>query len=133
MENNMNSYKKRDRELNMQHLASFGSLLKTARLKKGLTQTDVQRLLGLSSSGVVSHWEKDKSFMSNDNAKELARIYSIDEDELMYRLFQAKSLEPALNKWRQQSRGCRAVWRLLRECDERRSPLMLSRSEAEIG
>ena len=132
MENKIYS-KTRVGEINMQHLSSFGSFLRTARLKRGLTQTHVQRVLNLSSSGVVSHWEKNKSFMSNENARELARIYGLGEEEMMYRLFQAKSLEPTLKKWRQQYQGCRAVLRLLTECESRTRPAFAIDVESRLA
>lgn len=110
---------------------SFGAFLKAARLERGLTQTDTQQFLGLSSSGVVSHWEKNKSYMSNDNARELAKLYSVDEEEMLYRLFQAKSLEPTLKKWRQQYKGCAAVIRLISTCEVNKlNVLALKKSRA---
>lgn len=101
----------------MLQILSFGAYLKAPRKHRGLSQTDVQNFLGLSSSGVVSHWEKDKSYMSNENARALSRLYELDEDEIMFRLFRAKSYEPTIRKWLQQYKGVQSVTRFLHNCD----------------
>lgn len=100
---------------------AFGSYIKAIRLERGFTQTDVQKILNLSSSGVVSHWEQEKSYMSNENAKKLARLYQVDPDELLFKLFIVKSLEPTLRKWTEQYRGCGAVLNYIQDCVVRRN------------
>ena len=95
---------------------AFGLYIKNMRLRRGLTQTDVQKVLELSSSGVISHWEQEKSYMSNENARKLAKLYQVDPDELLFRLFTAKSLEPTLRKWCRQYKGCSRVLAYIQEC-----------------
>lgn len=97
-------------------LDSFGDFLKRKRLERGLTQTDVQKFLNLASNGVVSHWEKERSYMSDENARSIARLYGIKEDDLLYRLFCAKKLIPTVRKWTKEYKDCAPVLRFIRKC-----------------
>lgn len=94
----------------------FGEFIKQLRIQSGLTQTDVQRFLNLDSTGIVSHWEHGRSFMSDENARLLARLYRIDENLMIYRLFCAKKLIPTIGKWRREYIDCEPVIKFIKKC-----------------
>lgn len=56
--------------------------LRSYRKDRGLSQRDVARLLGMSSSTIISRWERGRSLPSPINLFRLAAIYSTMVDAL---------------------------------------------------
>lgn len=59
--------------------------LASARVNKGLTQTDVAKMLGVSIQ-TVSLWERKPSIITISNAYKLAELYGVDIDNLVFSL-----------------------------------------------
>ncbi|WP_374724120.1 helix-turn-helix domain-containing protein [Calidifontibacillus erzurumensis] len=62
---------------------SLGENLRKFREKKGLSQIEVCNHIGLSSSAVLSNYERDERIPSLDTVKKLARLYDVSLDELL--------------------------------------------------
>lgn len=61
---------------------SLGNNLYNARRKKGLSQETVADTLGISRQ-TVSKWETDETLPNVFQAKEMARLYELNLDDLM--------------------------------------------------
>lgn len=55
----------------------FGGKLKEARQSKGMTQAEIAKVIG-TRKGVVSLWEREKMFPSDENLSKLGTILEID-------------------------------------------------------
>lgn len=72
----------------------FSNILAVARKKKGLTQNDVCRVIGISDVSTVSNWETGKSLPSLETVIELSRAY---EDPMVFQLYlEAKGTDDLL-------------------------------------
>lgn len=60
----------------------FPRNLKAARLLRGLSQSDLAKIVGLDSHS-ISHYENGRSFPSNKNLKELSNALNLDVKELV--------------------------------------------------
>jgi len=58
--------------------------LKTLRKKKGLTQTEIAKMLGISQNS-YSYWESDKVKIDNQSLQKLADYYGVSTDYLLGR------------------------------------------------
>lgn len=71
-----------------QHQKTFGGYLKEKRQERGLSQNKVGRLLGYSNGQIVSNWEREECHPPLRQLKEIARLYQIENRELLHRLVQ---------------------------------------------
>ncbi len=56
--------------------------LKQARKAKGLTQTEVAKIIGITQNG-YSYWETGKSKIDNEQLKKLAELFDVSTDYLI--------------------------------------------------
>jgi transcriptional regulator with XRE-family HTH domain len=56
--------------------------LKEYRLKAGLRQIDVAKLLGFTTEERICHWEKGRNIPNIINLFKLAKIYKVRAEEL---------------------------------------------------
>ena len=70
---------------------SFGKILQTLRIKKGITQKDVALKLGWKTSQLVSNFERDVCYPPIDCVNELADILECSRDELKMQYIQEKT------------------------------------------
>ncbi|MBS5343808.1 MAG: helix-turn-helix transcriptional regulator [Clostridium sp.] len=63
-------------------LFTLADKIKALRIRKGMTQSEVARLLGLSRSG-VNAWEMGLSVPSTQYIVELAKVFDISTDYLL--------------------------------------------------
>lgn len=64
-------------------------ILKKGRTDSGLTQTDVSRILGLSSAQSISDWERGyASSIPIQSLKKLVTVYRLNEKEVFDALFE---------------------------------------------
>ena len=63
-------------------LFTLADRIKALRIRTGMTQSDVARLLGLSRSG-VNAWEMGLSVPSTQYIVELAKVFDISTDYLL--------------------------------------------------
>ncbi len=63
-----------------QHYINLGIALKDARIKKGLTQGEVARLLGYSSAQFVSNAERGLCRLPFEAISRLVRLYEMDAE-----------------------------------------------------
>ena len=68
--------------------------LRKARQSAGLTQLEVGKLMGYSNSQFVSNWERQMSMPPISSLRKLAKLYSVDLDELFKHVY-AANLEAA--------------------------------------
>lgn len=61
---------------------SFGNYLFDERTKRGLSQTDLAELLGVSNKA-VSKWENGRAKPTTDTLRRLAAVFGTDVDELL--------------------------------------------------
>lgn len=64
-------------------MSSIGSRLKESREKKGLLQSELAKLIGVKSAGVISNWEKD---INKPNADKMVEICQVLDISLSYLL-----------------------------------------------
>lgn len=71
--------------------------LRTARESRRLSQSDVAKILGLSSPQFVSNWERGLSQVPLKTLRVLVRVYQLDPTEIteIVLLDQRRSLEKA--------------------------------------
>lgn len=75
-----------------------GKLILELRKKKGLTQKEVGELIHYSDKN-ISKWENGKSFPNNPNViNQLAEIFEVSVEELMYGELKTKENEEAIKK-----------------------------------
>lgn len=60
----------------------LANYLKEARIKAGLTQSDVSEALGYTTPQFVSNWERGVSQPPIDVLKKIARLYKVSDEEL---------------------------------------------------
>ena len=75
---------------------NLGHILRTARLKKGLSQEDVSKYLKLNSPQSISDWERNYgSGVPLPTLKKLIKLYNLDADKIFAALldYQQKKLE----------------------------------------
>ena len=70
---------------------NLGSLLKEARVKKNLSQTDVAQFLNLNSAQSVSDWERNYgSGVPIQSLKQLAKLYGMKMDQVFQALLESQ-------------------------------------------
>ena len=57
-------------------------MLKTLRIKKKLRQSDIAKLLNISTTGYAS-WEQGKCEPNIDHIKNICKLYDISSDKLL--------------------------------------------------
>ena len=55
-------------------MSTLGERIKTARESKGYLQSDLAKLIGVKSSGVISNWEKD---LNKPDAEKIVKICEV--------------------------------------------------------
>ena len=76
----LTSDKKEERRLRR---TTVGALLKTARIESGLTQLEIAKKLGYSSSQFVSNWERGEALPPMDHFPKLASLLNITAKQLI--------------------------------------------------
>ena len=79
----------------------FGKMLKVARVKKGLSQSEVAKILRLNSSQSVSDWERNYgSGVPLPALKKLIKLYGMSKSEVFESLldYQYAKLQESLKK-----------------------------------
>lgn len=71
----------------------FGQYLKEKRTRVGMSQSDVSKLLGYSSSQFVSNWERGVSSPPLSIYTKLASLYQVSVEELFHESMEAKVRE----------------------------------------
>ncbi len=59
----------------------FGSIIREARVAKGLTQGELAQQLGIKNT-TISNWEKDRSQPSSDKIEQLCSVLDLTPDVL---------------------------------------------------
>lgn len=74
--------------------------LRYLRIKSGLSQGDVRKALGYTSSQFVSNWERGLSEPPVETLVELAKLYRVSEDILIenYIEYRVSNLEREIRK-----------------------------------
>lgn len=91
------------RDLNSETAAKasveIGKMLRDARLKQGLSQSDVSRLMGYSNAQYISDWERARSPVPMNKLVQVAKVLGIDADKLfdLFVAFSVKRLKTELN------------------------------------
>ena len=67
----------------MKTASKITTLLKKARIDAGLSQWDVAKRLGYSSSQIVSNWERDMQAPPINILKKLCQMYNVDVVEIL--------------------------------------------------
>ena len=67
------------------------SKLKLLRVEKGLTQTDLAKLLGVGQ-GAVSSWERGVSYPSPYTMQQLEDLFGVKKEELFFEAFHNSNL-----------------------------------------
>lgn len=62
---------------------TIGSRLKESREKKGLLQSELAKMIGVKSAGVISNWEKDINKPNADKMVELCQVLGISLSYLL--------------------------------------------------
>lgn len=62
---------------------AFGEKLREAREKKGLSQSDLARLMGIDSTNAISRWEKNTYRPDLDKLRQLCQLLSVSADSLL--------------------------------------------------
>jgi len=75
-------YARRVLEKNVQFNLELGQLLKTARLRKGITMQAAADLIGCAKSA-LGHWETGRNAVSVVDLLKLASLYGVEPDELI--------------------------------------------------
>lgn len=76
-------------------MSSIGTRLKESREKKGLLQSDLAKLIGVKSAGVISNWEQD---INKPNADKMVEICQALDISLSYLLnYYGKEKAPSLS------------------------------------
>ena len=65
----------------------YGELIRNARMRKGLTQSDLAYKLGITPTGIVQ-WEQNRRNPKLETRKKIANALDIDITELMLPLNQ---------------------------------------------
>ena len=78
------------------HMESVTKSLKQARIRRGLSQTDVASILNISRQS-VSKWETGRSLPDIDNLIRLSNLYHISIDELVKGFDEEKDETKKLN------------------------------------
>lgn len=60
----------------------IGKYLKEKRVAKGLSQGDVAKKLGYTTSQFISNWERGESNPPLNTLRKIAEVYEISPDEL---------------------------------------------------
>jgi transcriptional regulator with XRE-family HTH domain len=68
---------------------TFSEIIKRARIAKGMRQVDVAALVGVTQA-TWSLWERGNDFPSVENAKRIAGVLEVDEEEILKSLEEAK-------------------------------------------
>lgn len=68
------------RKVQMRHL---NLLVKTARIKKGISQGDLAMRLGYSSAQFVSNWERELSNPPVEKLKKLSKMLAIPREQIL--------------------------------------------------
>ena len=63
-------------------MSTIGSRLKESREKKGLLQSELAKMIGVKSSGVISNWEQDINKPNADKMIELCQVLGISLSNL---------------------------------------------------
>ena len=63
--------------------STIGILLRNARIKSGLTQMEIAKKLGYSSSQFVSNWERGEALPPMDHFPRIANLLSINVKDLI--------------------------------------------------
>jgi transcriptional regulator with XRE-family HTH domain len=58
-------------------------ILKTAREKKGYSQSKLAKILGYSSGQFISNWERGQSYPPVDRLAKMSLIFDLDHEELI--------------------------------------------------
>lgn len=74
----------------------LANYLKEARIKAGLTQSDVSEALGYTTPQFISNWERGVSQPPIDVLKKIARLYKVSDEEL-FEVTLAVTLEAVQN------------------------------------
>jgi transcriptional regulator with XRE-family HTH domain len=77
--------------------ASVSELLRKARTKKGLSQSEVAKRLGYSSPQFISNWERGLSSPPIPKLKKLCKIYDLPLDHAYHAMLTA-TLKTVENK-----------------------------------
>ena len=64
-------------------MSTIGSRLKESREKKGLLQSELAKMIGVKSSGVISNWEQDINKPNADKMIELCQVLGISLSYLL--------------------------------------------------
>lgn len=64
-------------------MSTIGSRLKESREKKGLLQSELAKMIGVKSAGVISNWEKDINKPNADKMIEICRVLGISLSYLL--------------------------------------------------
>lgn len=64
-------------------MSTIGSRLKESREKKGLLQSELAKMIGVKSAGVISNWEKDINKPNADKMVELCHVLDISLSYLL--------------------------------------------------
>jgi|InofroStandDraft_1065614.scaffolds.fasta_scaffold69430_2 repressor LexA len=76
-------------------MSSIGTRLKESREKKGLLQSELAKLIGVKSAGVISNWEQD---INKPNADKMVEICQVLDISLSYLLnYYGKEKAPSLS------------------------------------
>src|SRR6186997_1783165 len=78
----------------MQNPWTYGARLREIREAKKLTQDEAARRIGVSELS-YGNWERGKQAPTDENLKEIARVFKVDPRELGYRPPQGWELVPA--------------------------------------
>lgn len=64
-------------------MSSIGARLKESREKKGLLQSELAKLIGVKSAGVISNWEQDLNKPNADKMVEICQVLGISLSYLL--------------------------------------------------
>ncbi len=67
----------------MGNISSIGARLKESREKKGLLQSELAKLIGVKSAGVISNWEQDINKPNADKMIEICQVLGISLSYLL--------------------------------------------------
>lgn len=84
--------KKKSKKIEIEILQSFGEYLKKQRMKTEYTQLDVARKCGFVNAQFISNIERGLCWPTMDLLRTMSDLYSIDPQEILYRLMDAKKV-----------------------------------------
>jgi transcriptional regulator with XRE-family HTH domain len=89
----------------MNRLKQFANVLKEARIKSGLTQSEVAEALGYDTAQFISNWERGISYPPIKTLKTLSKLYKISPDVLFDHILQFSIAQMEENLRKEYSRA----------------------------